>query len=317
MPLARIDVLGPPCMPSATLRRQVHRSLREYESRSQAEGASERREVPGTPHKPVQEHDDGRSRTARLVMGQHSERHTRFSHDCQASPRPRRRAPQISPVAIYAPKCHWSQMAMGLSAQVTRLARAGLREFNIDARKLASRAISRGLPQLSFLRTRTALLRATGICIGTRSCILGALEVTGTGSVRELFSVGDDCCITGPLYVDLGAAVRIGNRVRIGHHVMLLTVDHEMGPSASRCGRLVAAPIVVGDGVWLASRVTILPGVTVGKGAVVAAGAVVTQDVAPDTLVGGVPARLVRDLDEEVPPRSQRLSRVALASRFG
>jgi maltose O-acetyltransferase len=94
-------------------------------------------------------------------------------------------------------------------------------------------------------------------------------------------------------------------------------MDHEMGPSASRCGRLVAAPIEVGDGVWLASRVTILPGVAVGKGAVVAAGAVVTHDVAPDTLVAGVPARFVRDLDKETPPRSQRLSRVVLASGFG
>jgi acetyltransferase-like isoleucine patch superfamily enzyme len=94
-------------------------------------------------------------------------------------------------------------------------------------------------------------------------------------------------------------------------------MDHEMGPSASRCGRLVAAPIEVGDGVWLASRVTILPGVAVGKGAVVAAGAVVTQDVAPDTLVAGVPAKFIRDLDKETPPRSQRLSRVVPASGFG
>jgi maltose O-acetyltransferase len=112
------------------------------------------------------------------------------------------------------------------------------------------------------------------------------------------------------LYIDLGADVRIGNGVSVGHHVTLLTMDHEMGPSAGRCGQLVAAPITLGDGVWLASRVTILPGVTVGKGAVVAAGAVVTHDVAPDTLVAGVPARCVRELDEEVPPRSERLSRV-------
>jgi maltose O-acetyltransferase len=200
---------------------------------------------------------------------------------------------------------------------VTRLARAGFRELNIDARKLATRAISRSLPQLSFLRTRTALLRAAGIRIGARSSIMGALDVTGPGPVGDLFSVGEDSCITGPLYIDLGAPVRIGNRVRVGHHVMLLTMDHEMGPSAGRCGRLVAAPIDVGDGVWLASRVTILPGVAVGKGAVVAAGAVVTHDVAPDTLVAGVPARFVRDLDKETPPRSQRLSRVAVASGFG
>jgi tetrahydrodipicolinate N-succinyltransferase len=58
----------------------------------------------------------------------------------------------------------------------------------------------------------------------------------------------------------------------------------------------VAAPISIGDGVWIGSRVTVLPGVSVGRGAVVAAGAVVTRDVAPDTLVAGIPAVVVKHL---------------------
>ena len=53
----------------------------------------------------------------------------------------------------------------------------------------------------------------------------------------------------------------------------------------------------IGKGVWLGARCTILPGVTVGDGAVVAAGAVVVRDVAPHTVVGGVPARFLRELD--------------------
>ena len=56
------------------------------------------------------------------------------------------------------------------------------------------------------------------------------------------------------------------------------------------------APIVVGDGVWIGSGATLLAGVTVGAGAVVAAGAVVTRDVAPHTVVAGIPARPVREL---------------------
>jgi galactoside O-acetyltransferase len=55
-----------------------------------------------------------------------------------------------------------------------------------------------------------------------------------------------------------------------------------------------AAPIVIGDDVWIGMGAIILPGVTVGKGAIVAAGAVVTADVAPGQVVGGVPARLVK-----------------------
>ena len=56
-------------------------------------------------------------------------------------------------------------------------------------------------------------------------------------------------------------------------------------------------PVRIGDGAWLASRAVVLPGVTVGEGAIVAAGAVVTRSVEPHTLVGGVPARLIRHLD--------------------
>jgi acetyltransferase-like isoleucine patch superfamily enzyme len=53
---------------------------------------------------------------------------------------------------------------------------------------------------------------------------------------------------------------------------------------------------VIGDRVWIGANATVLAGVTIGHGAVVAAGAVVTRDVAPDTVVGGVPARVIRNL---------------------
>jgi acetyltransferase-like isoleucine patch superfamily enzyme len=55
------------------------------------------------------------------------------------------------------------------------------------------------------------------------------------------------------------------------------------------------APVTIGDHVWLGTRAIILKGVTIGDGALVAAGAVVTKDVPPKTLVGGVPARVIRE----------------------
>ena len=83
----------------------------------------------------------------------------------------------------------------------------------------------------------------------------------------------------------------------LGHDCLFLTVDHEVGPPWRRAGWSTHQPIVIGDGVWLASRVTVLPGVTIGNGAVVAAGALVASNVPPHTMVGGVPARLLRKLD--------------------
>ncbi len=64
-----------------------------------------------------------------------------------------------------------------------------------------------------------------------------------------------------------------------------------------RAGRSIAAPVVIEPGSWIGARATILGGVTIGEGAVVAAGAVVTRSVPPDTLVGGVPATVIRELD--------------------
>jgi maltose O-acetyltransferase len=208
-----------------------------------------------------------------------------------------------SPVVARGPA--WARRLVSLG---TGIVRAGRRELEIDPGKVAGRVISAGLPQFSFVRTRTALLRAAGIRIGPRSLVMGPLDVTGEGGVHDLFSIGADSFITGPLHVDLGGSVRIGNGVRLGHHVSLLTVDHEIGPPEQRCGPRLTGPIVIGDGVWVASNVTVLPGVTVGDGAVVAAGAVVTRDVLPNTLVAGVPARLIRALDEGVHERSRRVA---------
>ena len=127
-------------------------------------------------------------------------------------------------------------------------------------RPLLAQAASNALPQLTFKRTRTALLRAGGLRIGQRSLVMGPLILTGVGDRQELFSVGSECVITGPLRVDLGAEVRIGDRVYIGHDVALLTVDHEIGPSFQRCGREDRLPIFLGDGCWIGSRVRCAPG---------------------------------------------------------
>jgi maltose O-acetyltransferase len=192
------------------------------------------------------------------------------------------------------PPSSLADRARQASARLLAVLREELEVF--DPAKAAAQAVSAALPHLAFSRTRTLVLRGAGFRMGPRSRVMGSLMVTGRGDHRTLFSIGDECMITGPLMVDLEAPVRIGDRVHIGHDGLLLTVDHRIGSARQRCGASDRRPIVIEDGAWLGARVTVLPGVTIGAGSVVAAGAVVTRDVPPNTVVAGVPARVLREL---------------------
>lgn len=88
--------------------------------------------------------------------------------------------------------------------------------------------------------------------------------------------------------------ITIGDGSLIGHNAVLATLNHD--PDPAKRENLIPAPIVIGKNVWLGANVTVLPGVTIGDGAIVAAGAVVTGDVAPYTVVGGVPAKVLKHI---------------------
>jgi acetyltransferase-like isoleucine patch superfamily enzyme len=182
-------------------------------------------------------------------------------------------------------------------SRLPSLARMAFEEIEpLLSRRVLAEASAVAFPQQSFTRTRTALLRAAGVQIGAHSLIQGPIRVTGMGNPCHFLSIGDYTIITGPLHVDLGAPVRIGHGVRIGHDVTLLTVNHAIGSESLRSGISEFQGIEIGNGTWIASRVTVLPNVRLGAGSVVAAGAVVTRDVPDNTLVAGVPARIIRTL---------------------
>lgn len=96
------------------------------------------------------------------------------------------------------------------------------------------------------------------------------------------------------------ASVTIGNGCLIGEYVSIRDADHGTSPDAPiRSQDHVSAPIVIGDDVWIARGAVILKGVTIGNGAVIAANSVVNRDVEANSIVGGVPARLLRMRSQE------------------
>jgi putative colanic acid biosynthesis acetyltransferase WcaF len=126
----------------------------------------------------------------------------------------------------------------------------------------------------------------------TGMIMLGA-EVNDPGELK----MGSHCIIGRKCILDARGGIELGRSVNIGSGAVLQTGKHliDAPDFAAEFG-----PIVVGDRVWIAEGARVLAGVTIGEGAVVAAGAVVTKNVEPYTVVGGVPARYIRDRSRDL-----------------
>jgi maltose O-acetyltransferase len=109
--------------------------------------------------------------------------------------------------------------------------------------------------------------------------------------------VGDATFINYDCVMLDAADITIGSRCQIAPRVTLTTSTHPLDPAARAAGWESAAPIDIGDNVWLAAGVIVLPGVRIGDDSVIGAGATVTQDIPAGVLALGTPARVVRDLD--------------------
>jgi acetyltransferase-like isoleucine patch superfamily enzyme len=94
-------------------------------------------------------------------------------------------------------------------------------------------------------------------------------------------------------FLDMGG-ITIEDDVLIGPKVNLVTENHPLDPANRKA--LICKPIVIKRNAWIGAAVTILPGVTIGENAVVAAGAVVSKDVAANSIVGGVPAKVIKTI---------------------
>lgn len=199
--------------------------------------------------------------------------------------------PLFDPPDEYAPMGHMRGFARARQVLMGELE-------NISFGLLFAKALIAPLPRLSFSRFRTGLYRTAGLNVGAGTLILGRLDLSGGPGWSSRLKIGARCMLNSPLFIDLNDEVRMEDEVNIGHHVMLITSSHKVGKASRRAGLLTTGPILLEAGCWLSAGVTVLPGVTVGRGAVVAAGAVVTKDVPRNTLVGGIPAKVVKPLPE-------------------
>ena len=92
------------------------------------------------------------------------------------------------------------------------------------------------------------------------------------------------------------APVHIGDYCMIGPNTLITTVGHPLQAKGRRERIGICKPVLIGDDVWIGGNVTILPGVSIGNNVVIAAGAVVVHDIPDNCIVGGVPARKIKDL---------------------
>ena len=143
-----------------------------------------------------------------------------------------------------------------------------------------------------FFPAKRSLLRSIGYEIGENTKIVGPIYNTGT------LRIGANCWIGCNLTVHGNGTVTIGDNCDIAPDVTFLTGGHQMGDHSRRAGKGESYHITVGSGVWIGGRVTLLLNTSIGDGSMIAACACVPKDVPADTMVAGVPAKVMKELED-------------------
>jgi maltose O-acetyltransferase len=149
------------------------------------------------------------------------------------------------------------------------------------------------LPDFTFPRLRSGLLRAAGCDLAKGVAVMGRITLVGAGPIAGRLHMSEGCIIAPGVTFGLDADITIGRNVSLSPGVVLYTATHTIGYGSQRMSPYTSTkPIVIADGVWVGMNSLILPGVTLGRGCVISAGSVVAGDVAANTLVSGNPAEV-------------------------
>lgn len=157
--------------------------------------------------------------------------------------------------------------------------------------------LGNGLPRYGvFFPVRLRFYQLAGLNIGKRVEITGPISIR-SDTTNKIF-IGDGTYLNSETRFGCqDDPIRIGKNCLIGPRVSFETASHNLVYDDKKGWGFFTKPIVICDRVWIGAGSIILPGVTVNEGAVIAAGAVVNKDVEPFTLVGGIPAKKIKDIN--------------------
>lgn len=139
---------------------------------------------------------------------------------------------------------------------------------------------------------------AMGVSVGGNSVLFRRTEILDPKNLE----IGRNSNVGWFCSLDARGGVKIGNHVTIASYTKIITGSHELNDPEFTAK---FKPVVIEDYVWIGTDCIILQDVTIGKGAVVAAGSVVTKDVPPYAVVGGVPAKFIKQRDIVEPKLSR------------
>lgn len=158
--------------------------------------------------------------------------------------------------------------------------------------------IAKLLPRLTFSNhLRPKLINLAGALIGKDTKIYNGLEIAPIGGAKYL-KIGKASFINSDVRFQClkGGEITLGDHVQIGPRCEFETLNHDIKYTEGKQRQNTYKPIVVEDHVWIGAGCIILQGVTIGKGSIVAAGAVVNKNVPPNTIVAGVPAKVIKHI---------------------
>ncbi len=144
-----------------------------------------------------------------------------------------------------------------------------------------------------FFNLKNFLLKSIGVKIGSGTKIVGPINF----STEVELIIGNNCWIGRNFRIDGNGSVKIGNKCDFAPEILIGTGTHVIGEKTRRAGIGINQTVIIGDSNWIGTRATIIEGAMISNGCIIAAGSLVNKNINENSLVGGVPARLIRILD--------------------